>query len=74
MNTELIGMRVNKLSMFKVGDGRFGYLQFEYRGILSKEEAAQMQMKRGYHPAGYDFFAHNVVDRTTTWRCSVTCD
>ena len=35
MSTELIGMRVNKLSVFKVGDNRFGYLQFEYRGVLS---------------------------------------
>jgi len=73
MNPELMGLKVKKLSIFKVGDGEFSYLQFEYDGILTKEDAAIMQRDRGYHPAGYDFFAHMVEGHSTRWRCSTSC-
>ena len=74
MSPEMIGLRVNRLSMFKVGNGQYGYLQFEYRGVLTKEEAAKIQRDRGYHPAGYDFFGYHQQDGLTQWRCSTSCD
>ena len=73
MNPELMGLKVKRLSVFKVGNGEYSYLQFEYDGILSKEEAAVMQKERGYHPQGWDFFAHMVEGQSTRWRCSTSC-
>jgi len=41
---------------------------------ISEKEAIELQMKLGYHPAGYGFYSFNVVDGKTYWKCSHSCD
>ena len=68
------GNKIEKLSVLKVNDVGYGSLYFTYEGILTKEEAAEMQRERGYHPAGYGFYAHQHRDEKTSWCCSASCE
>ena len=59
-----------RLSIFKVNlDGGDGILHFEYAGLISREDASILQSVAGYHPLGYGFFAYNMSDGITKWRC-----
>jgi hypothetical protein len=47
---------------------------FSVSGSISKEEACELQMQLGYHPAGYGFYAFDPTITLTTWKCSDSCD
>ncbi len=41
---------------------------------VSEEEAIELQIKAGYHPAGYSFNSFSVLNGTSTWKCWDCCD
>ena len=49
-------------------------IYFEFNGVLTEDEAAELQMEYGKHPAGYGFYGHKVEGDVTTWNCSRSCD
>lgn len=68
-------MDMNKLTRNPVKVGKYlTWHQFTYDGILSQEEAGEMQTKAGYNPCGYGFYSFGVKDGKTLWQCSNSCD
>ena len=57
---------------YKHGGGRMHL--FSVPGPISKEEACELQMQLGYHPAGYGFYAFDSTITMTTWKCGDSCD
>ena len=49
-------------------------IYFEFNGVLTEDEAAELQMEYGKHPAGYGFYGFKVEDGISTWHCSRSCD
>lgn len=50
------------------------YVLWTYKGILTQEEASEVQNKAGFHVCGYGFYSYNVKDGVTTWESSSSCD
>ena len=48
-------------------------MKWETNKPLSKEEAVQVQQKKGYPVAGYGFFEYKVTDQKTTWTSYSAC-
>ena len=67
-------MDMNKLTRKFIKTGRVGWNHFTYDGVLTLEEAAEVQKNANYHPAGYGFYSYGVKDGKTTWQCSTSCD
>ena len=41
---------------------------------ITQEEAAELQMQLGYHPAGYGLYGFKVTEDGTEWKCATSCD
>jgi hypothetical protein len=50
------------------------WIRWDYKGVLTAQEAAQKQTDAGYNPMGYGFYRFVVKDGTTSWSCSNSCD
>lgn len=70
-------------TMQRNGNGISGRVTFtlETPYPLNAEDASKIQMLKGYHPAGYDFFGFNNAKSkekkntfVSTWQCSTSCD
>ena len=42
--------------------------------VLTREEAAEYQLEKGYHPSGYGFYGFKVEDGKTSWSRGNSCD
>ena len=49
-------------------------MYYTYDGVLTKDQAFEMQTEFGYHPHGYGFFSYKVEDSKTTWNSFKCCD
>ena len=68
-------MDITKLTRKNIKMGKYTtWNHFTYDGVLTLEEASEMQKDAGYHPAGYGFYSFGVIDGKTTWQCSNSCD
>ena len=47
---------------------------YTYEGVLTEEQALEMQEESGHHPHGYGFFGYKVEDGKTTWSSFNCCD
>ena len=63
------------------GNGVSNSMYFTFNGVLTEDEAMNLQEEYGYHPAGYGFSNFNVTqistlegDVVTTWECQRSCD
>jgi len=63
------------------GQGISGRINFrlETDFPLNSDQASTIQMFRGFHPCGYDFFFGGSQQQEsgkylTTWKCSTSCD
>ena len=63
------------------GNGVGDSLYFSYDGVLTENEAMELQVEYGYHFMGYGFYGYEVVpistlpgDSITTWNCQRSCD
>ena len=45
-----------------------------YPGRMTRDEAVAVQLKLGYHPAGYSFCSFESKDGETKWQCYHSCD
>lgn len=54
-------------------DGGFMH-KFSVPWGISKEQAIDLQLKLGYHPAGYGFYSFKTSCKETTWKCGSSCD
>ena len=67
--------RLDYLSVSVTGESDVtGTVEFSFDGILTEDEAMDLQEEYGYHPAGYGFCGHKVENDETTWSCSRSCD
>ena len=74
--------RLDYLSVSVTGESDVtGTVEFSFDGILTEDEAMNLQEEYGYHPAGYGFSNFNVTqistlegDVVTTWECQRSCD
>jgi len=41
---------------------------------ISEEKACDLQLKAGYHPHGYGFYAFRVEHGISSWLCHYSCD
>lgn len=41
---------------------------------ITEDQACEIQMKMGYHPAGYGFYAFESNVKETSWKCGDSCD
>lgn len=41
---------------------------------ITEEEACELQMQLGYHPAGYGFYRFETAENATTWLCGNSSD
>ncbi len=64
---------MDDLTIIKHPEGRKNIL-FSVPHEISREEAIDLQMKAGYHPAGYSFYDFSVSDGISTWKCWDCCD
>jgi len=48
--------------------------EFTYPGPLTEQEACEIQMQLGYHPAGYGFYGFKSTPLLTQWSCGDSCD
>ena len=55
------------------GYGRAKNILWTYDGILTENEAYDMQSNAGYAPQGYGFYRYNVSNGHTTWLSSNKC-
>ena len=62
-----------KLDYLDVSVGEMS-IYFEFNGILTEDEAFELQKEYGKHPHGYGFYGYTVEDGVTTWNCSRSCD
>ena len=51
-----------------------GNIYFKYVGDITEDGAAALQMKAGYHPAGYGFYSFACINGIARWNCSNSCD
>ena len=63
------------------GNGVGNSLYFSYDGVLTENEAMELQVEYGYHFMGYGFYNFRVVtldpneiEGVTSWECSRSCD
>ena len=49
-------------------------MYYTYDGVLTKDQAFEMQEESGYHPHGYGFFDYKVENGITTWNSFKCCD
>tara|TARA_Y100000296_G_C4939672_1_gene140808 strand:- start:113 stop:307 length:195 start_codon:yes stop_codon:yes gene_type:complete len=49
-------------------------MYYTYDGVLTKDQAFEMQTEFGYHPHGYGFFGYKVEGGVTTWNSFKCCD
>ena len=56
------------------GNGVSDSMYFTFNGILTEDEAMELQEEYGYHPSGYGFYGYGVEDDVTTWHCQRSCD
>ena len=47
---------------------------YTYEGVLTEEQALEIQEEHGKHPHGYGFFNHKVKNGITTWDSFNCCD
>ena len=47
---------------------------YTYDGVLTEDQALEMQEESEYHPHGYGFFGYKVEDNKTTWSSFNCCD
>lgn len=61
--------------MTKIVDRDSSWIYFQADGHLTREQCAEEQIDKGYHPAGYGLYrVEHRADNTTTWTCSRSCD
>jgi len=63
---------MNKLTRTRVPNS--SYVLWTYQGILTQDEASEVQNKAGFHVSGYGFYSYKVKDGITTWESSTSCD
>ena len=63
------------------GNGVGDSMYFTFDGILTENEAMELQVEYGYHFMGYGFYNFRVVtldpneiEGVTSWECSRSCD
>ena len=56
------------------GNGVGDSLYFSYDGVLTENEAMELQVEYGYHFMGYGFYGYKVENNITTWNCQRSCD
>jgi len=56
------------------GNGVGDSMYFTFDGILTENEAMELQVEYGYHFMGYGFYGYTVEDGVTTWHCQRSCD
>ena len=74
--------RLDYLSVSVTGESDVtGTVEFSFDGILTEDEAMNLQEEAGYHPAGYGFYNFRVVtldpneiEGVTSWECQRSCD
>jgi hypothetical protein len=61
-------------NLTRMGTNKSDYL-WVYDGILTSEEAADLQRLAGFDRAGYGFFNFVVKnDNKSYWKCAKSCD
>ena len=56
------------------GNGVSDSMYFQHIGMLTEDEAMELQLEYGYHPFGYGFYGYKVENGVTTWECQRSCD
>ena len=56
------------------GNGVSDSMYFTFNGVLTEDEAMELQEEYGYHPSGYGFYSYTVENDVTTWNCQRSCD
>ena len=51
-----------------------GNIYFKYVGNMTEDGAMKLQMRAGYHPAGYGFYEFTCINGIARWNCDNNCD
>ena len=51
-----------------------GNIYFKYVGNMTEDGAMKLQIRAGYHPAGYGFYEFACINGIARWNCSNNCD
>ena len=49
-------------------------IYFTFDGVLTEDEAFELQKEYGKHPHGYGFYGFKVDGGVSIWSCSRSCD
>ena len=49
-------------------------IYFTFDGVLTEDEAFELQKEYGKHPHGYGFYGFKVDGGVSIWNCSRSCD